>query len=363
MTGSGANRTYTPAANYNGPDSITFTVGDGTVVSPPATITITVTPVNDAPVANSLTVSATTAQPASVTLSGSDVDGDTLTFVIVTSPAHGTLTGTAPSLTYTSAAGFAGADSFTYAVSDGVVQSQAGVVSITVTAPPSALGLSVADNASRTANVRPLAGTVLRSGVSRLHCCQHGAVTGVRQVSFALDGAAFPIDRAAPFDFAGTTNTRSCRSCVLDAYPFESNLLSLGTHHITVSALLRDGTRVAYDASFTVADTTPHSIAVSTSSSHSASIALDGATLSGQRFIFLADANDSISGLSTVAFQLDGKTLGTDPTVPYDAVPTRHGVSALDTRSAPRRQSSNAGDRSIVGGGEITYIANFRVNN
>ncbi|MEY2417216.1 MAG: hypothetical protein QOH53_2550, partial [Ilumatobacteraceae bacterium] len=82
LTGSGANRTYTPAANFNGQDSITFTVGDGTVVSPAATITITVTPVNDAPVANSTTVAAITAQPALVTLSGSDVDGDTLTFVI-----------------------------------------------------------------------------------------------------------------------------------------------------------------------------------------------------------------------------------------------------------------------------------------
>jgi len=130
-----------------------------------------------------------------------------------------------------------------------------------------------------------------------------------------------------------------------------------------VSALLRDGTRVAYDASFTVADTTPHSIAVSTSSSHSASIVLDGATLSGQRFIFLADANDSISGLSTVAFQLDGKTLGSDSSVPYDAVATKRGVSALDTR-----QLRNGNHRMLVivqllGGGNLTYTANFRVSN
>jgi FG-GAP-like repeat/Bacterial Ig domain/RTX calcium-binding nonapeptide repeat (4 copies) len=43
--------TYTPAANYNGPDSFTFTVTDGTATSAPATVNITVTPVNDAPVA------------------------------------------------------------------------------------------------------------------------------------------------------------------------------------------------------------------------------------------------------------------------------------------------------------------------
>ena len=308
-------------------------------------------------------VAAVTAQPALVTLSGSDVDGDTLTFVIKTSPAHGTLTGTAPSLTYTSAAGFGGSDSFTYAVSDGVVQSPAAVVTITVAAPPSGLGLSVADNASRTANVRPLAGTVLRSGVSAYVFADTAQLQDVRQVRFVLDGVEFATDKAAPFDFAGTTHTRSCKSCVLDAYPFESNLLSLGSHHITVSAFLRDGSRIAYDASFSVADTTPHSIAVSTSSNHSAPIVLDGATLSGQRFIFLADASDSISGLSRVEFVLDGKTLGTDSTVPYDAVTTGHSLSALDTRRLHDGNHQMLVIVQLSDGGEITYTANFQVSN
>ena len=52
LTGTGANRTYTPAADYHGADSFTFTVSDGTSTSLPATVTITVTPVNDPPVAN-----------------------------------------------------------------------------------------------------------------------------------------------------------------------------------------------------------------------------------------------------------------------------------------------------------------------
>ncbi|MCX6854624.1 MAG: tandem-95 repeat protein, partial [Verrucomicrobia bacterium] len=50
LTGSGSSRTYTPAANFNGTDSFTFRTHDGGFDSAPATVSITVTPVNDAPV-------------------------------------------------------------------------------------------------------------------------------------------------------------------------------------------------------------------------------------------------------------------------------------------------------------------------
>ena len=48
LTGAAPNLTYTPAANYNGPDS--FTYADSQLVSNVATVSITVTPVNDAPI-------------------------------------------------------------------------------------------------------------------------------------------------------------------------------------------------------------------------------------------------------------------------------------------------------------------------
>ena len=77
------------------------------------------------------------------------------------------------------------------------------------------------------------------------------------------------------------------------------------------------------DATFTVADTTPHSLAVSSSSNRSSPGPLAGATLTGRRFIFLAAADDPIAGLRRVTFVLDGRTIATDSSAPYDASGTR----------------------------------------
>src|SRR2546428_7058668 len=85
-------------SNFNGTDSFTYKASDGQAQSGVATVTITVTPVNDAPVAanddtyttpedTQLTVSA-----PGVLANDTDADGDTLTAVLVSGPAHGTLT-------------------------------------------------------------------------------------------------------------------------------------------------------------------------------------------------------------------------------------------------------------------------------
>ena len=108
LTGTGANRTYTPAANYNGPDSFTFRANDGVNDSNIATVSVTVTSVNDAPVA--VGASRTLAEDAfeAVTLAASDVDGDALTYTIVAAPAHGILSGSGAERTYTPVANYNG---------------------------------------------------------------------------------------------------------------------------------------------------------------------------------------------------------------------------------------------------------------
>ncbi len=133
MTGNPPNLTYTPSANYSGPDSFTFSVSDGTVSSAPATVTITITPVNDAPVASPVSTSTVEGTPVEVTLSGSDAEDDPLSFAVTVQPAQGTLTGEPPVLVYTPRPGFTGTDSFSYTASDGAATSVAAAVTITVT--------------------------------------------------------------------------------------------------------------------------------------------------------------------------------------------------------------------------------------
>jgi len=88
---------------------------------------------NNTPVAYDQVVTTPEDTPKSITLTASDMDGDTLTYEIASLPGHGTLSGTAPSLTYTPEVDYNGDDSFTFRASDGKVDSNTATVMITVT--------------------------------------------------------------------------------------------------------------------------------------------------------------------------------------------------------------------------------------
>jgi len=130
--------TYTPNANFNGTDAFTYAAHDGYAWSNTATVTITVNPVSDAPMAADDSYSVD--EDAALTISApgllgndTDVDGDTLTAGVVTWPIHGTLVPNGDgSFTYTPSANFNGTDSFTYAAYDGIAWSNAATVTITV---------------------------------------------------------------------------------------------------------------------------------------------------------------------------------------------------------------------------------------
>jgi Tol biopolymer transport system component len=133
LSGVGATRTYTPQTNYHGPDSFTFRASDSATSSAPATVTIDVAAVEDLPVAQAVSRTVSEDNPSTVTLAGSDADGDPISFAITTAPAHGTLSGTAPALIYVPAANYNGPDSFTYTVSDGDDTSAPAPVTLQIT--------------------------------------------------------------------------------------------------------------------------------------------------------------------------------------------------------------------------------------
>ncbi len=144
LTGTAPDLTYTPDGNYHGADSFTFTVNDGAVDSAEATIDLTVNSVNDVPVADPQSLLTNENTSLDLTLTGSDVDGDGLTFSVVTPPTHGTLTGTAPDLTYTPDTDYYGPDSFTFVANDGMANSTEATISIYVNSPPIADDQSLA---------------------------------------------------------------------------------------------------------------------------------------------------------------------------------------------------------------------------
>ncbi|MEO1999401.1 MAG: FG-GAP-like repeat-containing protein, partial [Planctomycetaceae bacterium] len=139
---------FTPVADESGTATITVTVEDGgldgdldtggdngTTIR---TFEVTVNPVNDAPLATTDSYSTYKGEQLIVVTAGvltndSDVDGDSLTAVLVADVAAGTLSLVSDGgFTYTPATGFEGIDSFTYKANDGSAESNTVTVTIDV---------------------------------------------------------------------------------------------------------------------------------------------------------------------------------------------------------------------------------------
>lgn len=193
ISGTGASRSVvlTPAPDQTGSTVITLTVTDGGGLIAQTLYTLTVNPVNDAPVALAQNLGVLFNTPKSLTLNATDVEGDALTYS-PSAPSHGSISGTPPQLIYTPTTGFAGTDSFTFTADDGPLTSVPATVTLTIDTTPPAVAIT-----------RPTAGQTL-SGVYQI-LANASDNLAVDRVVFFVDGAAKSTDSVSTYTYDWNT--------------------------------------------------------------------------------------------------------------------------------------------------------------
>ncbi len=130
-TFTGTQLTYTPTTGYTGADSFTYTISDGQGGSDTANVSVSVNG-PPAPTTDTKTMAVNSVLNFNPLSNDTDPDGDTLTVTGKTDGAHGTVTYTGTSVTYTPTTSYVGSDSFTYTASDGRGGTASGTVNVTV---------------------------------------------------------------------------------------------------------------------------------------------------------------------------------------------------------------------------------------
>ncbi len=241
--------TYTPLADYSGPDSFTFVVTevDTNWASTAATVSLTVLAVNEQPVANPQTVSAAEDTPLQLALSGDDRDPEVtqvLRFAVAVGPQHGTLVGldaATGAVRYVPAADYNGSDSFTFTVTDDAtagtpanLTSQPATVSITITP---------VDDAPRFVPVSPQ--LVLQTEQLR-------TVASARDPDVPANTIRYSLDPGAPQGVALDAATGQITWRVPESFPAGTVFLSVRATEVTPQA--QDGLSTALAVRVTVGD-------------------------------------------------------------------------------------------------------------
>jgi MBG domain-containing protein/Big-like domain-containing protein len=202
--------------------------------------------INSAPTADAQTVSVTQDVAKTITLTGSDVDGNTLTFSIVSGPSHGSLggigavtcTGTAPkncsaNVTYTPNSGYTGSDSFTFKTNDGMADSSAATVTINVVA-----NAATTTNASSTSATYGDSSVLLSATVTSASTVNSGTVTftlksGATTIGSATTGNV--VSGFASVNYATPAGTAAGSYTIFADYSGATGLASSSDHTATLT--------------------------------------------------------------------------------------------------------------------------------
>ena len=264
----GSDVSFSTTENYNGSEVFNVSVSDGEYTDSQS-ITVTVNAINDDPVATSASVETAEDQSVVVSLSGSDIDGDNLTFSLDSDASYGSVSLNGSLATYTPNTNYNGDDSFTFNVSDGSGSSSASVT----------LSVSAVNDAPVLASVSDVSFDEDLSGSLSLSVDDVDgdelaySITGGSDIVASLDGS--DISFSAPTNYNGSE---------------------------VFSVLVSDGT-VTDSQSFTVTVDPVNDPPIATSG-------IESSTIEGQSVVIALSATDIDS--NNLAYSLDTDALNGD---------------------------------------------------
>jgi VCBS repeat-containing protein len=339
---------YTPVANFNGTDTFTVTVSDGNGGSATQVVTVTVNPVNDAPV-TAATGTAVGNEDTVITglVTATDIDGNALSYAITGAAANGTVSINASTgaYSYTPAPNFNGTDTFTVTVSDGSGGTATQVVTVTIN-PVNDAPLITGD---RTANVGnggtyiitladlnfadpddaaadvTFSAAAITNGTLQVNGVAASTFTGAElaagQVRFIHDGtatstASFQIavedgneDGSAPVSAPFTFNVAPINVAPVITGDLAATVLEGGAYTITTADLnFSDADDVAAGVSFSVSGATNGAVRVN----GVAATSFTGTQLAAGQVSFLHNGSETTSATFQVTVE-DGNEDGSTP--------------------------------------------------
>jgi|GEM_PF-2875461 len=351
--------TYSPDANFNGVDTFTFRANDGTADSNTATITITVTPVNDAPVANDDTISTAEDTPVSDVLVATDVDGDLLVYTIVSNPTDGVVTIDNPStgaFTYTPDANFNGVDTFTFRATDALANSNTATVTINVT--PANDAPVASDDTISTSEDTPVSDTVTATDAD-------GDALTYSVVTQPANGTLTSFDaNTGAYTYAPDTNYNGS-----DSFTFRANdgTANSNTATITINIGASNDAPVAIDGTLTTGEDTPANDTLTATDADGDTLTYSVVTQPTNGTVTITDAttgaytytpNANYNGGDSFTFRVnDGTTNSNTATVTVIVTPVNDAPVAQDATTSTQEDSTVMGTLSAtdVDGDTLTY--------